>query len=206
MLGAPFVLALTASALEKYPLKDRFMLFLAPLMLLLVAEGLGRFYSSLATRHVSFARLIYTVPAGILLLLPAQITWDYFISPYTWSDIKPVLTYVANHYRQEDLIYVYHGADPAFHYYAPLYGLNSSDAMVGYDTPAKRLAFQGFVDNVETLRGRKRVWFLFSDIVDCGGCEGDMQLFYANYLNERGIMLDNIQAAGASAYLYDLYP
>jgi len=48
MLISPFFLALLASALQKYPLKDRFMLFLIPLVLLLIAEGLGSVYGLVA--------------------------------------------------------------------------------------------------------------------------------------------------------------
>jgi hypothetical protein len=59
---------------------------------------------------------------------------------------------------------------------------------------------------VETLKGRERIWFVFFGVSDCGGCEGDKQLFYVNYLNERGTMRDRVNGRGANAYLYDLNP
>jgi len=42
--------------------------------------------------------------------------------------------------------------------------------------------------------------------LDCGGCEGDMQSYFVNYLNELGIMLDSFHRTDANIYLYDLNP
>ena len=53
----PFIMTLIASALQKYPLSYRFMLFLVPLTLLLMAEGIGRIYLLVAgwQKHVALA-------------------------------------------------------------------------------------------------------------------------------------------------------
>jgi len=61
-----------------------------------------------------------------------------------------------------------------------------------------------FFKDVDALQGRERVWFIFADIVDCGGCEGDMQAFYVDELNKRGVMLDQSNGIWANAYLYDM--
>ena len=42
--------------------------------------------------------------------------------------------------------------------------------------------------------------------MDCGGCDGDMQAFYVDYLNGLGTLLDGAPGNGANAYLYDLDP
>jgi hypothetical protein len=49
-----------------------------------------------------------------------------------------------------------------------------------------------------------RVWFVFTDIVDCGGCAGDPQAFYVAELDKRGTLLDQSNGIGANAYLYEL--
>jgi hypothetical protein len=139
-------------------------------------------------------------------LLPAAVTWEFFVTPYVGSNIKPVLQYVAEQRQAEDAIYVFHTINAVFDYYGPLYGLEDTSVLMGGSGLSKRAALQDFYDGVETLKGKKRVWFLFAGIHDCGGCEGDMQLFYTDYLDERGVMLDSFHATGANAYLYDLKP
>ncbi len=203
---SPFFIALFASAAQKYPLKDRFMLFLVPFLLFLIAEGLGRIYLTAAKLHIGLACVAYILPAFILFYLTASVSFDLFLSPYYVAETKPVMKYVGEHRHNSETIYVYHSSESAFNYYAPFYDIDHQNVLIGYDTPIKRVALQGFFDDIEKLRGHNRVWFIFSDIVDCGGCGGDMQLFYVNYLNDRGTMLDRVNAAGANAYLYNLNP
>lgn len=203
---SPFLIAFIASALQKYPLKDRFMLFLVPFVLILIAEGLGTMYRTAARWHIGSARAVYALAAFAMVFLPVVNAFNLFLSPYNRSDIKPVMEYVAEHRQEDETIYVYHSSEPAFVYYAPLYGIEGGEVLIGFDTPRKKAALQGFFSDAKSLRGRERVWFIFSDIVDCGGCEGDMQSFYVDYLNEFGVMLDSIHAAGANAYLYDFNP
>jgi hypothetical protein len=203
---SPFLFALLASALKMYPLRDRFMLFLIPLWLMLVAEGLGQIRAVISRWSPAAARAAYALPAVFILFHPVSSAYDHFISPFNWVDLKPVMKYVGEHRASAETIYVYHSSDPAFNYYAPLYGIDRQNVLVGFDTPRKKIALQGFISDVEMLQGTERVWFIFSDIVDCGNCEGDMQQFYVDYLDERGLMLDSVHAAGANAYLYDLKP
>jgi hypothetical protein len=203
---ACFLATLLASALQRYPLKGRFLLFMAPLVILLVAESLGFLHGFLAKWHRGIAHTAYAIPALILFLLPATPALEHFITPVSWPDIRPVMEYVSSHRLEGNIVYVYHTADSTFHYYAPLYGLEGATILVGENSPRKRVALEGFYNDVETLRGNDRVWFLFSDIVDCGGCDGDMQAFYVDYLNGLGIQLDSAPGNGANAYLYDLDP
>jgi hypothetical protein len=110
---------------------------------------------------------------------------------------------VAEQRQEEDAIYVFHTINAVFDYYAPLYGLEHTNVLMGRAQLSKRAALQDFYDGVKTLQGKERVWFIFAGILDCGGCEGDMQLFYTDYLDERGTLLDSFHATGANAYLYD---
>lgn len=206
MLISPFFIALLASTLQKYPLKDRFMLFLVPLALFLITEGLARIYLIISKWHAGVAGVVYLFPALPLFLLSAGGAFEYVQQPYIGSDIKPVLEYVAKHEQKNDVIYVYYTTVPVVDYYAPFYSIDNKDILFGYRSPLKDVALEGFYNNVETLRGRDRVWFIFARILDCGGCEGDMQSYFVNYLNELGIMLDSFHRTDANIYLYDLNP
>ncbi|MFZ5819001.1 MAG: glycosyltransferase family 39 protein [Chloroflexota bacterium] len=206
ILTLPFLVTLAASALQKYPLMQRFILFLAPLALFLMAEGLGRIYRLVAKWNRALALVACGLPVAVMFGLVAPLTFSSFLEPVKASDIKPVLAYLAENKQPDDTVYVFHGADPAFNYYAPFYGLEAGNNIIGFDTTRRKVALKRFYEDVEALRGTERVWFLFSDIVDCGGCEGNMQAFYVDYLDQFGMMLDSFGASGANAYLYDLRP
>lgn len=206
MMISPFFIALLASAAQKYPLRGRLMLFLVPFVFFLIAEGLGSIYSLIAKWHAGTARVIYMLPALVLILLPAAVTWEFFVTPYVDINIKPVLQYVAEQRQEEDVIYVFHTINAVFDYYAPLYGLEQTSVLVGKSQLGKRAALQDFYNGVKSLEGEERVWFIFARVQYCGDCEGDMQLFYTDYLDERGTMLDSFHATGTNVYLYDLNP
>jgi hypothetical protein len=203
---SPFALALLASALQKYPFKDRFVLFLVPFLFLLIAEGLGLIYQTIARWQPWVGRGVYALLVVGLFFQPTLLTLDNFSRPYNGSDIRPVIEYVAEKRSSDEVIYVFHITASTYHYYAPLYGIDGENVVTGVNSRQKKVALNNFFDDVAKLQGNDRVWFIFSGIVDCGGCEGDMQLFYTDYLDERGIMLDSFHATGANAYLYDLNP
>jgi hypothetical protein len=203
---SPFFIALLASVAHKYPLANRFMLFLVPFVLLLIAEGLGCIYRLIKKWNIWAARAIYIMSALILFFIPATRTWNYFLHPPADQNIRPVLQYVADHYQQEDYMYVYHTSRLPFQYYAPFYNLDHSDILAGRTDLRKRLTLKYFYEDVETLRGKERVWFIFSGITRCSGCSKDTQSFYVDYLDKQGTMLDHFDWIGANAYLYDFHP
>jgi hypothetical protein len=206
LIISPFVVAVIASALQRYPLKNRFMLFLIPFALLLMTEGFRGIYGLVAKWKSDFAAVF----SGILVL---AVIWQ--IVPITYQmaisgqkdDIRPVLAYVAKNRLPDDIVYVFYKTDPAFHYYAPFYGLDTGNIMIGVYDPRKRVALQNFEDDVDRLVGNKRVWFIFSEVVDCPNCAPeDTQSFYLNHINKFGVLIDSFKGSGAGAFLYDLSP
>jgi len=202
---SPFVMALVASALQRYPLQYRFMLFLTPFAFLLMASGLHGLYAFVSrwNRFLALTSCILLAFASLWMASPTS--FSVFMEPGE-RDIKPALQYIAENRAAEDTIYVFHAADPVFAYYAPFYGLDAGDIVIGFDTPRKKRALEGFYDDVSALQGKEKVWFLFSEIVDCPGCESDQQAFYVEYLNNFGIMLDSFDGSGGNVYLYAMDP
>ena len=200
------LMALMASALQMYPLKNRFMLFLIPPLLLILSEGLGRIYELAARVNRPLALVLSVLPALWLAFFPVLVTFDEVRSSHYDTGIRPVVEYVAQNRMPDDSIYAYQGAEPTFLYYAPLFGIDTKNknVIVGKSTVLKRRALENFFKDVDALQGRGRVWFVFTDIVDCGRCEGDMQQFYVDELNKRGTMLDQSNGIWANAYLYDM--
>ncbi len=206
MLLVPVPVTLILSALQRYPFMHRFILFLLPFALLLMAEGIRCIYSLILRWDYKYALVVVGIPVVVTLWLIVPITFWYFLYPPLGSDIKPVMQYVAENRTEDDMVYVYHSSDPAFKYYAPFYGFEQGKVLIGFETTRKKLALRRFYEDVDTLRGNERVWFIFSDIVDCGGCEDNMQQFYVDYLNGFGTILDSFHASGANAYLYNMNP
>lgn len=202
----PFIMTLIASAWQKYPLSYRFMLFLVPLTLLLMAEGFGRIYLFLVKRQRYAALILCGIPISLMLLFSTQSAIADFRSPSTIAEIKPVMQYIEENRERGDVIYLHYRSVAPFTYYAPFYHLDSENIVAGIDRQNQKKALDRFFDDVKALRGNNRVWFVISEITYCGGCEGDSRQFFTSYLDENGLILDSILAANSAAYLYDLNP
>ena len=202
-----FLVTMTASALGMYPLTYRFMLFLTPLALLLMAEGIARIYSWLATYHRGIALFVSAAPAALLIWHSTFNAILIFNHPQTMSEIRPIVKYVAEHKQLGDVVYVYYNAVPGFKYYAPFYGeFESKGVILGTYRQNEEKGLERFFEESEKLKGSDRVWVIFAEIVECGGCEEDKRLYFEDYFNQHGIMLDSIKDVDSAAYLYDLNP
>jgi hypothetical protein len=198
--------ALGASALQKYPLKGRFMLFLIPFFLLIIAEGLRFIYELVAKKNRVLALLLSGLPALWLVFFPVMVTYNEVRSANSNVGLRPVVQNLSEKRMSDDIIYVYHSAEPSFVYYAPLFGIDPKDEhiIIGKSLVLKKLSLEGFFKDADSLKGRGRVWFVFTDIVDCGGCDGDPQVFFVKELDKRGIQLGQSNGVEANAYLYNM--
>jgi hypothetical protein len=149
-------------------------LFLAPLGLLLLAEGVEEFRSRLQIRPIVAGVVLGTlfliprIEPGILDTLPrsapavAQWTQVPPVPPFEFAsrgnDPRPVLREMAE-LRREEAIYVYRDAFPPSLYYAPQYGITGGDiiegTVVGWDSV-------GVAREVDFLRSFDRVWPFFA--------------------------------------------
>lgn len=209
LMISPFVMVYIASALHRYPLKDRFLLFLIPFVLLLLAEGFRGIYWVLSKWNRDFAIILTGVLAFSVIWQIVPGTYQRAFSGRT-VDIRPVIKYVAENRQPDDIVYVFYKTNSVVGYYAPLYGLDTANIITGIDGPFKRDALQGFRDDVDNLAGEERVWFIFSEVVDCPNCEEeDTQIYYLKYIEQFGVSIDSVGgsgSSGANAYLYDMNP
>jgi hypothetical protein len=203
---SPFIMTLIASAWHKYPLSYRFMLFLVPLTLLLMAEGIKWTYLFLAKRQRFIAIILCGIPVSIMLFFSIQNAITGFRYPSIIAEIKPVMKYIEENKEQGDVIYVHYSSVAPFVYYAPFYHLDLENTVLGAYRQDEQKALNRFYDDVKGLKGNKRVWFVISEITYCGGCTGDSRQFFTDYLDKNGLMLDSILAANSAAYLYNLSP
>ena len=184
ILILPIFFALIASGFHVYPFHGRLLLFIVPSLLLFIAEGAA--YITDKTMHSSS-----TIGITFICLL-------FFIKPFnhTVEEIKPVLNYIRAQKQPTDITYLYYSSQYAFKYYSEQYGFTENDYIVGISS---RNNWMNYIEDLNKLRGKKRVWILFSHD------RKSEKILFLHYLNSIGKRLDFCDSNGASAYLYDLY-
>ena len=135
-----FFLALLASFLTLYPFAGRMILFLAPILILLLAEGIEA-VAELFARPAWPAWTVRILLAGYLLFGPLSVSSENFVTPKYNEHIRPTMEYLRDYRKDGDLVYVYHWAEHAVHYYAPKYGMDLSAFISGADHHAQPEAY-----------------------------------------------------------------
>jgi dolichyl-phosphate-mannose-protein mannosyltransferase len=225
VLASIIVVALVADVADKYPFSGRFSLFLVPVALLVVAEGLHALWE----RTRGAASLVGLAVIALVLVPPIALAAVRLVQPPRGEDIKPVLTTIAERWREGDTLYLHYPSQFAFRYYAECEGCDPvSGAREMEDlwpvTPADTSGedeepalvshlpqlvvgrpagdnLEGYFEDLESLRG-KRVWFLFSHALMRQGLNEES--FFLVELDRRGQRLDSVDSSGAAAYLYGL--
>ena len=200
-LIAPFVATLIASYLQKYPFRERLVLFLAPMGILIIAEGI----TWLVSQWQGKGRRKYVGLFGIFVLF--MLTFPPFFSsanlifnPREVQEFRPVLEYVYSQQKPGDLLYVYRGGLNHFNYYGPKYGYTEADYILGKQVLGKNNLTeeerQDYEGDLEQLRGKNRVWLLFR-------AQKSQEENLLIYPNKVGKPLDSFHATEAFVYLYD---
>lgn len=190
----PVAVALLASSLHRYPFQGRLILFLVPSLLLLVAQGLA------AIRRITAETpLLAVLLIGFLLLDPALTAARHFAKPPGVEEVRSAIDYIEGHRSAGDVLYCYYSAALPLQYYRERGQIGSIEQVTGV---ASREDWQQYRDDLDRLRGQKRVWILFSHVWRSPGA--DEEALFLDHLSRIGRRLDSMQATGASAYLYDL--
>jgi len=194
LLTLPIVLALIASGFHRYPFRGRLLLFAVPSLLLLVAAGL-----SAIRRHTSEAvPWLGALLIGLLFFVPAEDALHYLSKPAGVEEIRPALQYVQQHRQAGDTLYCYYDAEPALKYYSSQGVIQPMPAIIGIES---RQNWAAYLQDLNHLQGKERIWILFSHIYRGGGV--DEERFFLSHLDQIGKRKAEMRATGASVYLYD---
>ena len=191
----PIAVVLLASALHRYPFQGRFILFLVPSIFLLVAEGLE------VVRRTTgdTSRVLAVLLIGFLFLEPSLTAARHFVRPPGVEEVRSAIDYIERYRAQGDILYCYYSAEFPLEYYRERGRIGLIEQITGV---ASRDNLQPYRDDLDKLRGEKRVWILFSHDWQTSGV--DEQAYFLDHLGQIGTRLDGMQATGAAAYLYDL--
>jgi hypothetical protein len=195
------LVTLTASALQLYPVFERMILFLVPLGLILLGKTIEALYQQLQKNQI-LGVLVVSILAGFLINGPLVTSLQSFITPKYFEHIRPTMDYLRNSWKDGDAMYVSNGALPAFRFYAPFYRLENISYEFGKREDYKNP--QNILNQLDSLKGHSRVWFLFSHVYERGDFN-EME-FILNYVNQIGEKKREFRVPGTSVflYLYDL--
>lgn len=195
ILITPIPLVLLASGLHMYPFEGRLLLFLVPSLLLFIAEGAEQIRDK--TWHNS--PIIGITLICLLFLKPSYSASYSLIKPRTKEEVKPVISYLREHEQSGDVLYIYYSALPAYEFYSEILRVNKNHYIKGVSS---RENWGNYIDDIEKLRGNKRVWLLFSHVCTWKGVNEEKLFLF--YLDRIGTKMDTFKSVGASVYLYDL--
>lgn len=215
LLLAPLAFMLLASTLRLYPVSYRLLLFTTPSLLLTVgagsqwlvemAQSLGKLRSRVQrdghapSPRYNEASTVAVAAVGVALaLLAIRSAMTMVEIPFYREELRPVVKYLAQHRQKDDAIYVYYASVPAFQYYAERDGIPRSAYRAG---SCAREDWHEYVNEVDSLRGKPRVWFLISHAFRKNGIREDSLFF--QYLAMLGQKIDSTSAVGAELALYD---
>ncbi len=190
-----FFLTLLASFLTLYPFAGRMILFLAPVLTLLLAEGVANLTGFISRKPVR--SLVILALTGILLFSPLTLAAENFAAPKMREHIRPTMESLRELRQEDDLIYVYYWTEHAFRFYAPKYEFAMDDFIIGADHHDQPALYHAELD---ALRGHRRVWFLFSHVYEDG--DFNERDFILEYLDSIGEMSREVRVPGTSVYLY----
>ena len=105
-----------------------------------------------------------------------------------------MIQYMLAHRQPGDTIYVYYASQGVYAYYARRFGLTDTPHIAGI---ASRDDWQKYLDDLQQLHGKARVWLVFSHAYS-------EEAFFVSYLDTIGTRLDERHDQKASVYLYDL--
>lgn len=203
LLVTPILVVLAASALRKYPFANRMIMFLTPMFLILVAEGVRQIREA--------GRALSLVGMTILILLFVHPTFAMVdqikrgepysnpIIPATLEEIEPLMAHLGRHWQPGDEILVFRESQFAYRFYMRQYGLAERRFQVlNSHEPWNEQQQAQFAQ----LRGRPRVWIVFSRVVGSSGHEHEPLLMVFDRLGKRN---EEVHTRGpAVLVLYDL--
>lgn len=203
LLTSPLIFAILASMLHKYPLVSRFVLFFAPNFLILLTLGISQLTKTIRKLIPVPVLLSQIVLVGLLFYPSLILDVNYLQRPRVVDDIKPVLEFFSQRRQNDDILYLYYVAEPAFSYYAPKFGLDKAKYIVGISSIDAPDLYKLYIKDLSKLQGQKRVWILFSHAVWTKSGLNEEELFL-KVLDTMGKSIDQFFARRASIYLYDL--
>ncbi len=184
---SPMVIALIASAFQKYPFEGRLLLFAVPGLIFCVIAGI---------EFLSFNSNIIRIALALLIgYQPLLTAYHHLQTPRVREEIKPLLQYVEKKWQPGDIIRYSYKTKPAFDYYAPRYGLAEGESK---SIPPSGKDWNDLIRDLTRMNGQKRIWIILTHL------NSGQEKRLVSHMAKRGTLLLRRSAPGALLFLYDL--
>lgn len=215
------VLMLIASGVHRYPIADRTILFLVPVAVVLVAEGVA--VLAALVRSPSARPAVATLLAVAVLAVPGWRALSTLVHTQKHEEIKSAIAAIRPDWQSGDTLYVSYSTQFALRYYlecgcftTPSWPFGRTNAENSKQLVPLRSRLPNLIagraplggrftyaTEVEKLRGRARVWLLYSHV----GSPSEftyLQQELPRILARHGRQLHAFRAPGVLVFLYDL--
>ncbi len=193
ILSSPLVITLMVSAIHFYPTMDRFMMFVGPAMLLIVAAGIDE----IRTREGARVGIIWIVLLGLLLFQPAGRVLKQSLHRTGHEDARAAVARLDKNFQQGDFIYLWWSALPQYRFYSEDMQPDE-DILVG----SRSSEWHDMERDLKQMSGKSRVWIMLS--LSIQGGDFAKGKFLLTRLEELGVRLDEFESEGVELLLYDL--
>lgn len=199
LFGLPVILALAASSLEFYPLRERLTLFLAPIFILVVAKGVERIDASEISSNAK-TWIVAILLAAPLMNSVMQVWNTSLFGSYKKSMQREVMQNIQSQYRENDVVYVYWNDLPSYRYYEEAYNFRFN-TIYGSDVRKESGDFSSYFRNLSgdfrKFQGYERLWYVYRPYngLKLGDIENEPQWYYRN-VDAVGKVLGHISKMG----------
>ncbi|WP_285544265.1 glycosyltransferase family 39 protein [Dyadobacter frigoris] len=205
LFACPVILALIASSLELYPLKERLTVFLAPIFVIVVAKGVDAVYR-LRTHSTMKNILIIVLIGAPLFNSTRQIINTSLFGDYKKSRQREAMQYIQQRYKKGDVVYVYWNNLPSFLYYVQTYNF-SFNTIYGKDFRKTSTDFRSYFNSLQAdfskIKGNERLWYAYKpyNSLKIGDIENRPNWYYYN-VDANSKVLDELAKLGSVKVSY----
>jgi len=189
ILGMPILIHLVLSFLKLYPFYGRFILYTTVFVIILTVMG----FKMLIEWKPRIGYIISIITVIAFMELPIR----GCLNPFYFEEIRPSIEYIENNREENDAIYVYLGAIPAFDYYQNLFNLNGKIIEGKVYTP-DHTAYDSEIERLKELN-LSRVWILYSHN------RKEDRNYFLEQNSKIGELKLHYEFGGASAHLFEIY-
>ncbi|MDZ7695461.1 MAG: glycosyltransferase family 39 protein [Deltaproteobacteria bacterium] len=185
---APIVVHVLLSALELYPFKDRLILYITPLIIIIFSIGLYSIFEFINRRIIKLSYLLLIIPV-FSIFYPIYLKY-----PIKKEEIKLSLNYINHNINNMDIIYVHYGAFRAFKFYEDINFITLNNSII-YDN-GDRKEDSKYDPKILNLNGK--VWLIFTHPY-----RSEEEYILETLLNNGSEILEEKKYKGSSVYYID---
>jgi hypothetical protein len=178
LLLAPWLVSISASVLQQFPLRMRLMDFLVPSLILFFFVALQS--AVRAAEQINRRLGLALLAAGVLPIL-YSIT-RHNLPPYCAEDAKSLFAQLAQMRRPNEAVYAYYGAGQTLRWYGPRFGFLPASYQLGHCYRHGPGAERQYLSELDAFRGQ-RVWVIMEHFDDY---EAQVMGTYLDGIGRRG--------------------